>query len=83
MPPIGMTIAPETEETVRKAERKVNSVWNAWRQDFDNKTSKEVLAMVAFQFAKLYYLQQNTHEQGRRDLEEFEKELDRLLLIDR
>lgn len=76
-----MTISPETEETVRMAERNVNKVWNKWRQDFDSKSSKEVLAMVAYQFAKRYYqlLAQINHQESL--LGNFETELDRLLQI--
>ena len=49
--PISMTIDRSTEEWVREAERSVNQVWRTWRADFSDKTSKEVLAMVAYQFA--------------------------------
>ena len=53
--PISMTIARDTEELVREAERNVNQVWSRWHAEFEDSTSKEVLAMVAFQFAKLYF----------------------------
>lgn len=79
--PISMTIDRSTEEWVREAERSVNQVWRTWRTDFSDKTSKEVLAMVAYQFAKLYFQLKHSVEDERALIENFEKELDRLLLI--
>lgn len=79
--PIGMSIDPRTEEVLRIAERNVNKVWSALRGQFEGKSPKEVLAMVAFQFAKGYYqLLQNVNEQEA-VLTGFEAELDRLLEI--
>lgn len=74
-----MTINRDSEEYVREAERSVNRVWTAWRQEFDSKSSKEVLAMVAYQFAKLYYQQQHLIEGHMALIEEFEAQLDSLL----
>lgn len=79
--PISLTIAPESEEIVRVAERKVNEVWSKWRRDFENTTSKEVLAMVAYQFAKRYYQLLDVVSRQETLLAEFEGELDRLLEI--
>lgn len=79
--PISMKIASETEEVVRKAEYNVNKVWNAWRNDFRDRSAKEVLAMVTFQFAKRYYQLLDQVEKQQNLMEDFEKELDRLLEI--
>jgi hypothetical protein len=56
-------------------------VWQKWRSDFEKKSSKEVLAMVAFQFAKLYY--QLLHNVNREQLllADFENQLNNLLQI--
>lgn len=80
--PISMTIPAETEEIVRRAEYNINKVWNAWRYDFQSKTSKEVLAMVAFQFAKRYYQLRQQVDNQQIWMEDFEQELNRLLDID-
>lgn len=77
-----MTIPADTEEIIRRAESQVNKVWNAWRANFDTKTSKEVLAMVAFQFAKKYYQLREYVDNQQAFVEEFEKELNRLLDIE-
>ena len=79
--PISMTIDRSTEEWVRAAERSVYQVWRTWRADFSDKTSKEVLAMVAYQFAKLYFQLIHSVEDERVLIENFEMELDRLRLI--
>lgn len=79
--PIQLTIAPETEEWIREAERSVNIVWERWRRDYASKSSKEILAMVAFQFAKLFCQLQHRLDENRDAIADFEKELDRLLAI--
>lgn len=79
--PISMTINPESEKFIREAEYNVNKVWSTWRREFENKTSKEVLAMVAYQFAKLYYIQSHNIAQSTHLLGDFEAELDRLLSL--
>lgn len=79
--PIRMTIKREGEEIVREAERSVNRVWNTWRTEFDEKSSKEVLAMVAVQFARLYFELAHSVDQQQYILKNFEKELDTLLKI--
>ncbi len=79
--PISMTINRDTEERVREAEYNVNRVWSTWRSEFETKTSKEVLAMVAYQFAKLYYQLLHTVEERQHIIDDFESELNRLLEI--
>lgn len=78
--PISLTINRQTEEYVREAERNVNKVWAAWTDEFKDKTSKEVLAMVAYQFAKLYYQLLPQMDARERFLEQFESDLDAILL---
>lgn len=79
--PISMQIDAHAEEVVRRAEYNVNKVWNTWRNELPQMSSKEVLAMVTIQFAKRYYqlLEQASREQTL--LEGFEKQLDVLLDI--
>ena len=79
--PISMTIEPAKEERIREAEYNVNRVWSEWRRRFEDKTSKEILAMAAFQFAKLYYqLRQSVNDQQHL-LDDFEADLDRMLAL--
>ncbi len=74
-----MVIDRDTEELVREAEYNVNLVWQRWRAKFETKASKEILAMVAYQFAKLYYQLYRDVESQTDMLDGFEAELDRLL----
>lgn len=76
-----MVIDRQDEEYIRRAENSVNRVWRQWRIDFSDKSSKDVLAMVAFQFAKAYYNMLRTDEQRQRTLADFEADLDRMLDI--
>lgn len=76
-----MSIKPADEEVVREAERSVNKVWQTWRAQYDDKTSKEVLAMAAFQFAKLFFTLQHSVDARQKTLDGFEAELDRLLRL--
>ncbi|HIU39025.1 MAG TPA: cell division protein ZapA [Candidatus Limisoma intestinavium] len=43
------------EEELRKIEKQVTGLWKQWKQMNPSKTDSQVLAMVAFQYAKLYY----------------------------
>lgn len=79
--PISMKIQPDAEELVRRAEKHVNKVWSKWRSEFPNQTSKEILAMVAYQFAKNYFELSERIQRQQQLLNDFENELDRLLEI--
>lgn len=61
------------------AEQNVNRLWNAWSTKFKNKTSMEVLAMVAFRFAELFFTQNAMVKDAERSLTEFEAKLDGIL----
>ncbi len=50
---IALSVNPDEEENYRKAEELVNTLWSKWMSRF-NSTSSDVLARVAFQFARLY-----------------------------
>lgn len=78
---ISMSINPETEELVRRAEHSINKVWNAWRNDFPTRNSREILAMVTYQYAKSYYQLLEQVERQQNLLRDFENEMDSLLLI--
>lgn len=79
-PPIDLDIRPDAEQLVRRAERSVNLVWNRWCSDFKHKSPTEVLAMVTYQYAKLYYELIDRIEGDEKMLTDFDAELSRLLL---
>ncbi|MGM9827942.1 MAG: cell division protein ZapA [Muribaculaceae bacterium] len=80
--PMSMTVPADGEALVREAEFNVNKLIEGWAATFPDKTKKELLAMAAYQFAKVYYdLLHQTEEQVRL-MTDFEAELDRLLDIE-
>ncbi len=79
-PPIDLDIRRDAEEFVRKTERSVNKVWAHWCNDFKQKSPSEVLAMVAYQYAKLYYELVERIDRDEKMLTDFDQELSHLLL---
>ena len=78
--PIPLAIDMKDEEVIRNAEYNVNQLWSAWCQKFKDKTSNEVLGMVAFQFAKLYQTLASRENATNDILEKFEENLNEYLL---
>ena len=78
--PMPLYINRSDEENIRTAEYNVNRLWNAWSTKYKTKTSHEVLAMVAFRFAELFYKLNSTANATNGVLEEIERGLDDILL---
>ncbi len=78
--PIHFEIDRDEEIVYRKAEYHVNKLWSEWLQAHKNKSSQEVLARVALAFAELYYRKSDQLEGQARMIDNFEKQLDDLLL---
>ena len=75
--PIALTIPSKEEETYREAEKLVNTLWNKWIGKFDgDNSSQRVMAMVAFQFARLYSKSYNQNVAVNKFLTAFEQQLD-------
>ena len=51
--PFPMTVSPQDEEYMRKAESHVNQLWDIMRRRYPERSSAELLALVAWQFARL------------------------------
>lgn len=81
-PRMRLRIPSDQEEIVRKAEANINELWRKWSamDDFKDKTSGEILAMVTFRFAQLYFSAEKTSHRVEKTLEGLEKVLDKLLL---
>lgn len=81
-PRMRLRIPLDQEEIVRKAEANINELWRKWSamDDFKDKSSGEILAMVTFRFAQLYFSAEEASHKVDRTLEELEKTLDKLLL---
>lgn len=78
--PIPLSINRDDEEVIRTAEFNVNKLWNAWSAKFKNKSSMEVLAMVAFRFAELFFTQNALAKNAEEALAGFEETLDKTLV---
>ena len=78
--PIPLSINRDDEEVIRTAEFNVNKLWNAWSAKFKNKSSMEVLAMVAFRFAELFLTQNAFAKNAEEALAAFEETLDKILV---
>ncbi len=78
-PPLPMRIDRDDEEVIRIAERNVNELWRSWSDRFPGKSSSEVLAMVAFRFAQLYFINQKAVASIDNLLEEIDRSLDQQL----
>ncbi|MBR5640492.1 MAG: cell division protein ZapA [Muribaculaceae bacterium] len=74
--PTALTIPRDEEANYREAEKLVNTLWNKWIKRFDgDDASKRVMAMVAFQFARLYSKAYNQNVAVNNYLTDFEQQL--------
>ena len=74
--PIALTIPSDEEASYREAEKLVNTLWNKWIDKFDDdNSSQRVMAMVAFQFARLYSKSYNQNVAVNKFLTAFEQQL--------
>ena len=82
LPRIQLTVPYSQEPLVRRAEENINGLWKKWRDEFRDKSSAEVLAMVTFRFAQLYYSNLEAGESLESMLDGMEQTFDSLLLDD-
>ena len=75
---IALSINPDEEGNYRRAEELVNTLWTKWMNRF-NDTSSDVLARVAFQFARLYLESYGENRQVNEFLTDLDYQLDALL----
>ena len=78
--PIPLSIERNDEATVRKAVDNVNKLWQSWMQRYRDVSSSRVMAMVAFQFARLLESSGKANEEALAALNDFETKLDNMLL---
>lgn len=79
-PRMYLSIPPEEEELVRRAETNINELWRNWTKRFKDKTPGEILAMVTFRFAQLYFTSEARAAEVESVLASLEKSLDDILL---
>lgn len=79
--PLELSINPADEPLYREAEQRVNKLWNKWMTSFGSSRSpQEVMAMVAFQFARLFAQTYNDNVGVNKLLTDFEQRLDEIVM---
>ncbi len=80
-PPMPLQIPASQEEIVRRAEVNINELWRKWSamDGFKDKSSAEILAMVTFRFAQLYFTAADTSARVDEALAGLEKSFDKML----
>ena len=79
--PIPLSISRDEEPLYRETEKLVNTLWNKWMDRFKNSsTSEEVMARVAFQFARLYAQAYRDNVTTNDFLHDFEQRLDEIVV---
>lgn len=77
---VPLSVRQSDIDVYRKAEQSVNKLWGAWKTKFDKLSSEEVMARIAFQFARLY-IEANTRNDEVNDiLMGFEQKLNDILV---
>lgn len=78
--PIPLSINRNDEEIFRQAEYSVNRLWLSWCNRYKTKSPSEVLAMVAFRFAELFYRTEANAQEAQDSMAAFEARLNEILL---
>jgi hypothetical protein len=73
---IPLTVGFSEQDHVREAERHVGELYDKWRQRFSKKSDKELLAMIAYQYASYYISLARRYEDAVNRIAEFDSELD-------
>lgn len=79
-PPMTLNIDRDYEQTARTAEYQVNGLYGRWSDRFRDKSPMEVMSMVAYRFAELYYTQGKSVLDAEQMLDDFEAKLDEILV---
>ncbi len=77
---VPLSIRRSDIEVYRKAEQSVNKLWGAWKTKFGNLSSEEVMARIAFQFARLYVEASSRNDEVNEILTEFEQRLNDIIV---
>lgn len=52
--PLTVNVPFDRQEFARDTEEEIDSLYRSWRREFPKKSDKELLAMVAYQYASFY-----------------------------
>lgn len=73
-----LTVPSSLQQSVRTTEQNVEKLYKTWRRDFPKKSDKELLAMMAYQYASFYEQLLHRQEEARRLAIEASQRLDQL-----
>ena len=76
---IMLSVPYSDQELTRDTEAELNSLFHLWRKRFPEKTDRELLAMIAFQYASHYSSLRRQHTEAMKAAEDTAKELDILI----
>ena len=76
-------ISPDEEPAYKRAVYHVNDFWRKMRSASQGGSSGQALAKTALAFAELYYRTLEQLARHSQQLDDFEKELDDILLLDK
>lgn len=78
---MSLSIPRSDEEIFRKAADLVNQLWGKWKGRFkDSISSEELMARVAFQFARLFVEASSRNDEVNKVLNDFEEELNEIVV---
>lgn len=80
--PLSVAVTDTEESSWKNASALVDQLWQSWSRRFPNKPSKEILAMIALRFAQAFVVNGSAEKEIRSLLDDFEQQLDRLLVND-
>lgn len=79
---IFLTVPVSMQKAVRSTEHHVSDLYRQWRRDFPQKSDKELLAMMAYQYASYYDQLLHRQEESRLKAEDINSRLDALIDAD-
>lgn len=84
LPLMRLSIPASQVSLAKRVEGSINKLWSKWKErvEFSDKTSAEILAMVTFRFAQLYYSNMEAGAHLEETLKGLERSFDSLLLDD-
>lgn len=72
---IPLVVPFDSQDDVREAEKQVAGLFRKWHDEFPSKSDKELLAMIAYQYASYYLSLKQRYESSLDALTEMEAKL--------
>ena len=73
-----LTVPFSDQDKTRETEKNINSLYDTWSKRFADKSSTELLAMIAFQYASYYDALKRTYMEADTKAEKIEARLEAL-----